>query len=1392
MTGKPAARRDDRTLKGGPITQGSNNVYIGTASGIACSSCPNGVALEGNPVNPLLGAKVQAGEVDLALPGPMPFVVSRDYSSYQTQTPAPVGLLGPGWWLPTEASLLPSDEALTLNDSKGRSIRFDPLAPGESAYSRSESLWIVRGGLERLDDTLAFRLHTAWMGLHVDDRRNVSLFFVRSSPLGPWLIFGPNPPTAPLNGQRLFLLGLSDRFGQALHIRRDASGAMTAVQDGAGRQYRLELKILPHVANEGAGGWGSDNGQRLMAVYLSRDPNHPVLPKEPLVRYEYSPRGELAAVFGRDGSEQRRFQYHPRLPGRMSAHHYAGREPVSYVYNNDGKVMEQHRPGLLSYRFDYQADSTIVTDSLGRTRTYHFKGKEGLRRVVKLEHADGSITQSRFDASGRLVASIDALGRETGYQLDVATGNLCVIALPDGTQIQQDYNTQGQVVHRVLANGFSEYIRYDPLGRPVASTNALGQTTRLHYASDTADRPSIIEDAQGGKKHLVWTAMAQLARFTDCSGHTTHYRYDRWGALLQTQGEEGTHSSNQYDARGRIVSQTNALNQTTATTYDAAGDLATLTAPDGNTVRYERDALGQIRVYHYGDLTQQYEYDNVGRLTRLTNENGAHTTFQYDVMDRLVEQINFDGRTQTHRYNAAGEVVESNDAGQSSHYHYDKGGRLLERRLSRREAGTTTQFLEHFEYAKDGQLRKASHVTELGGNTISAEFDRDALGRVTIETQTIIGPDGGQAWRYSVAHEFNVIGTESRTSYDGLPAVEWQTYGSGHLHGVVLDGRTLIDFERDKLHRETSRQFADVQISSTWDVLSRLQRQETLGPLEVGHAGQYRQHHYDLAGQLVRVDTERGTHQYGYDKAGRLISAVQPGQPQQNYRFDPAGNRLFENQLVATAPEHWESTVRQRINDPNFNLLGSHHTNDMAPPADRWMDNRILHDGEYHYEYDQWGNLRRKFKDESEGNEQHHYVYDHNHRLIRYSFESDSEVRGASYHYDPFGRRLVKQVQRGDQDGRAVGGIEAIYFGWDGDRLILTEKDERQIHTLYEPGSFIPLIRVESDKPPPIKSLAHQFSEFTSIGLTPELHALFDQLERELRRGTLSAQSKQWMALSDMKEETLLKMLDNGPMVEGQQIHLYRCDHLGTPLALLDEHGTVEWRIELDAWGQTFKEWNPKQLHQPIRFQGQHFDEESGLHYNRHRYYEWGVGRYVSQDPIGLFGGMNYFGYVGGNPLSYADPKGLNPFQYVQLQLLLLNQRYGPAVTALLADLAGVNGTLSTTWPGLSTLPRSLTAADLGLEGALIACKGSISYDGKTILMNVDYIEGSIKNGREVMNKLIEKATLSGAQELRIQATIANEGFYATLPRFGFVAQPGVNGYSDQFVLPILVNQIPR
>jgi RHS repeat-associated protein len=105
-------------------------------------------------------------------------------------------------------------------------------------------------------------------------------------------------------------------------------------------------------------------------------------------------------------------------------------------------------------------------------------------------------------------------------------------------------------------------------------------------------------------------------------------------------------------------------------------------------------------------------------------------------------------------------------------------------------------------------------------------------------------------------------------------------------------------------------------------------------------------------------------------------------------------------------------------------------------------------------------------------------------------------------------------------------------------------------------------------------------------------------------------------------------------------IQMYHCNHLGTPIALINQSGLIDWAVELDPWGNVLNEFNPNEIDQPIRMQGQQIDRESGLFYNRHRYYDPQMGRYITQDPIGLNGGINLYGYVG-NPNQWIDPLGL-------------------------------------------------------------------------------------------------------------------------------------------------------
>lgn len=113
------------------------------------------------------------------------------------------------------------------------------------------------------------------------------------------------------------------------------------------------------------------------------------------------------------------------------------------------------------------------------------------------------------------------------------------------------------------------------------------------------------------------------------------------------------------------------------------------------------------------------------------------------------------------------------------------------------------------------------------------------------------------------------------------------------------------------------------------------------------------------------------------------------------------------------------------------------------------------------------------------------------------------------------------------------------------------------------------------------------------------------------------------------------------------EIYAVHSDHLGTPTKLTDSAKRVVWSATNRGFGEGIYNTDPdadgRKVDMPLRYPGQYFDKESGLHYNYFRYYDPTVGRYITSDPIGLAGGVNTYGYAGGNPLLYVDPWGLAP-----------------------------------------------------------------------------------------------------------------------------------------------------
>ncbi|HDH9247478.1 RHS element core protein [Escherichia coli] len=1267
MGGKPAARQGDMTRKGLDIVQGSAGVLIGAPTGVACSVCPGGITYA-NPVNPLLGAKVLPGETDLALPGPLPFILSRAYSSYRTRTPAPVGVFGPGWKAPFDIRLQIRDEGLILNDNGGRSIHFEPLFPGEISYSRSESLWLARGGVAEQHSSQP--LSALWQVLPEDVRLSPHVYLATNSLQGPWWILSwpervpgadevlpPEPPAYRV------LTGVVDGFGRTLTFHRaaegDVAGAVTGVTDGAGRCFHLVLTTQaqraeafrkqratslsspagPRSASSSSAfpdtlpagtEYGADNGIRLEAVWLTHDPAYPdEQPTAPLARYTYTASGELRAVYDRSGTQVRGFTYDAEHAGRMVAHHYAGRPESRYRYDDTGRVTEQVNPEGLDYRFEYGQDRVTITDSLNRREVLYTEGEGGLKRVVKKEHADGSITRSEYDEAGRLKAQTDAAGRRTEYSLHMASGAVTAVTGPDGRTVRYGYNSQRQVTSVTYPDGLRSSREYDEKGRLAAETSRSGETTSYSYDDPASELPTGIQDATGSTKQMAWSRYGQLLAFTDCSGYTTRYEYDRYGQQIAVHREEGISTYSSYNPRGQLVSQKDAQGRETRYEYSAAGDLTATVSPDGKRSTIAYDKRGRPVSVTEGGLTRSMGYDAAGRITVLTNENGSQSTFRYDPVDRLTEQRGFDGRTQRYHYDLTRKLTQSEDEGLITLWHYDASDRITHRTVNGDPA-------EQWQYDEHGWLTDISHLSE--GHRVAVHYGYDDKGRLTGERQTVENPETGELlWQHETKHAYNEQGLANRVTPDSLPPVEWLTYGSGYLAGMKLGGTPLVEYTRDRLHRETVRSFgsragsnAAYELTSTYPPAGQLQSQH-LNSLVYD-----RDYGWNDNGDLVRISGPRQTREYGYSATGRLesVRTLAPGLDIRiPYATDPAGNRLPDPEL------HPDSTLTA------------------------WPDNRIAEDAHYVYHYDEYGRLTEKTDRiptgviRTDDERTHHYHYDSQHRLVFHTrIQHGEPLVESRYLYDPLGRRMAKRVWRRERDLTGWMSLsrkpEETWYGWDGDRLTTVQTDTTRIQTVYQPGSFAPLIRIETDngerEKAQCRSLAEKIQQEGSedghgVVFPAELVGLLDRLEGEIRANCVSSESRQWLAQCGLTVERLAAQIEPVYLPE-RKIHLYHCDHRGLPLALISEDGNTAWSAEYDEWGNQLNEENPHHLHQPYRLPGQQYDKESGLYYNRHRYYDPLQGRYITPDPIGLRGGWNMYQYPL-NPIQVIDPMGLDAIE---------------------------------------------------------------------------------------------------------------------------------------------------
>ncbi len=912
------------------------------------------------------------------------------------------------------------------------------------------------------------------------------------------------------------LTGWQDANDNHIRITYDARRLPARIDDSAGHSLALEFGRVA-------------GGMRLLGVTLM--PAEPDAGAHTLVSYDYDGAGNLQRVRNRGGDVVRQFAYrdhimveHGQPDGLVSRYEYDVEAP-------DGKVLRNWTNTGQWWAFRYVDKETVVTDQLGRTQHY------------------------RFDARGRLVAQVDAMGGVTTHQLD-ERGNLLQLTDPAGRTVRYRYDERSRIVRVERggrgtgivydarfdkpalitdALGATTMLRYDAQGNLTSVTNALGQRTEYRY--DDRGLPVKVIDARGGVKQLAYNRAGQLVRYTDCSGSTSAFAYDDQGRLVRASDPNGNASTYAYDALGRLQAVTHADGTSERYEYDRLGRLVAHVDAAGHRTAYELDRDGKPlkRIDARGGVLE-YRYDTARRIAELINENGDVHRFVYDALDRLAEETSFDARVTRYRYDDSGLIVGKDELGCAPRteftpiattYVRDGLGQLTEKVVSRVTGVAQAQQMRlRFAYDALGRMTQAVNADAVVSMTY------DAAGQLIAEQTDAAGAS------VVLRHVYDELGNRVQTTLPDGRVLNSLYYGSGHLHQVNLDGEVITDIERDRAHRMIARTQGALVSQFRYDPVGRLLSQTAVSDTSPVIARRYE---YDEVGNLVSIDDQRnGLTRYSYDPIGRILSAVQP-QSSERFAFDPAHNLL-------------DTTVA---------------------PVGRVEGNRIRVYEDKRYDYDAHGNVVEKLVGK---HTRMRFEWNPAHQLVRsvVARGATDTAQTVSYAYDPFGRRVAKRDAFG-----------VTRFVWDGNRLLCEQRGSHSRTYVYGEDAFVPLARVDA-----------------------------------------------------------VAGADGAARAEVRHLHT---DHLGTPREMTDADGRMVWAARYRAWGnvlEVVREEVPLSDEigdaQPVRFQGQYYDSETGLHYNRFRYYDPDIGRFVSIDPVGFFGGANTYAYSS-NPISWVDALGLSP-----------------------------------------------------------------------------------------------------------------------------------------------------
>ncbi|WP_253734562.1 RHS repeat-associated core domain-containing protein [Methylomonas sp. ZR1] len=883
----------------------------------------------------------------------------------------------------------------------------------------------------------------------------------------------------------------------------------------------------------------------------------------------------------------------------------SGRCPLRAWHNSQGQSLYFHR--------DANGDVERISASWNKHLLLERQGRRivsirpGKRVGSGFEAAGVPLVNYLYSEEGDLIGARDRLeqGETYAYRNHVIARRI----LPSGFNFyfEWDQDTpQGKCLHNWGDNGVYDY-RFEWL--PDGVSHAIDSRGGVAvYRHDPQGLLLLERSPEGRETRHSYNADNQLAQTVAPDGGVTRFNYDNEGRLIGVSDALGFSQRVKYDKQGRPVELIDALDQRWLRRYDASGRLEETVAANGAVTHYQYNAQGvPVRITDALGRTRSLLWDEQLRLVGEIGFEGIKTRYQYDDDDRIVAIVDQDKRTTRYGYDAAGRVIAVQHAdGSTVQLRYNAAG-LLTHYID--GLGHTT------EYRYDDGLSQPTARIDPLGHEMRYRYDseRNLIG--------LINPKG-ETYSLNYDHDENLV---EEIGFDGR-IQRYRYNAAGALEAYLQPGAdgdwSVTRFERDRLGRLLKKHAADGSLSQYgYDPLGRLQLAKNadslvlLGYNALGQINQENQngtivrHKYDLLGRRIHTETP-DRHRIDYRFGERYLDSIEfDGQTLTSHRYDELGREIGRSQ-------------GQLNTDYDYDPLGRLLRQRAALKGQAVLIGR-------QYSYDAAGKLR-ELDDLRQGRSQYHY--DPAARLIR-----SEGLSPESFVHDPAGNLLGASAEAGRVEGDRLLMMGDRHYSYDAAGNLIEEKRGKagQIVTRYQYDSDNRLIRAET--PQGISeyrydALGRRIAKHTAQGETR-----FQYDGPRLLAETDSQRSRTYLFEPGSFRPLALHEQDN-TQASGSTYH-YHLDHLGTPRELTDTDGRIVWSARYRAYGNLALA-DVETIDNPLRFQGQYYDQETGLHYNLNRYYDPNAGRFIHQDPIGLEGGSNVYRYAP-NPLNWIDPLGL-------------------------------------------------------------------------------------------------------------------------------------------------------